>query len=133
MRHEPDTPPEAWLEHTSWLTSLARRACVAGRIVALRRFGKAAFAHLQDSSGKIQVYLKKDLLPPEEFAVLRKLDIVQARIGGSLGDYVGTVELRACAVVASASPFTHATNDHSELSWSGVCVTDGTRVGVWIT
>jgi lysyl-tRNA synthetase class 2 len=32
---------------------------MAGRIVALRDFGKAAFAHVQDASGKIQVYFRK--------------------------------------------------------------------------
>ncbi len=36
---------------------------VAGRIVALRRMGKATFCHLQDDSGRIQIYLKKDDLP----------------------------------------------------------------------
>lgn len=33
---------------------------VAGRIMSLRRMGKASFCHLQDSEGKIQIYLKKD-------------------------------------------------------------------------
>ncbi len=33
---------------------------VAGRIMAIRRMGKASFCHIQDSKGKIQVYLKKD-------------------------------------------------------------------------
>ena len=37
-----------------------RTACtIAGRIVALRRFGKAAFALLQDGADRLQVYLKK--------------------------------------------------------------------------
>ncbi|MGH8103656.1 MAG: OB-fold nucleic acid binding domain-containing protein, partial [bacterium] len=34
----------------------------AGRIVAIRRHGKSAFADLQDFSGKIQLYAKKDTL-----------------------------------------------------------------------
>ena len=34
---------------------------LAGRIVGLRRFGKAAFAVLQDGADRMQVYLKKDL------------------------------------------------------------------------
>jgi len=33
---------------------------IAGRLVTLRRMGKASFAHLQDHKGKIQIYLKKD-------------------------------------------------------------------------
>ncbi|MDX2435363.1 MAG: hypothetical protein QNK14_12225, partial [Desulfobacterales bacterium] len=34
---------------------------VAGRILALRKFGKASFLHIQDDSGKIQIYIKKDV------------------------------------------------------------------------
>ncbi|MGE5496591.1 MAG: lysine--tRNA ligase, partial [Syntrophothermus sp.] len=33
---------------------------IAGRIMAIRRMGKASFAHIIDKQGKIQVYLKKD-------------------------------------------------------------------------
>ncbi|MCL5029384.1 MAG: OB-fold nucleic acid binding domain-containing protein, partial [Bacteroidetes bacterium] len=33
---------------------------IAGRIMALRRMGKASFAHLQDQQGRIQIYLRKD-------------------------------------------------------------------------
>ncbi|MGE5400889.1 MAG: lysine--tRNA ligase [Ignavibacteriales bacterium] len=33
---------------------------IAGRIMAVRRMGKASFAHVQDKQGKIQIYLKKD-------------------------------------------------------------------------
>ena len=33
---------------------------VAGRIMAIRNMGKASFLHLQDVSGRIQIYLKKD-------------------------------------------------------------------------
>lgn len=47
---------------------------LAGRIVAMRDFGKAAFAHIQDSTGKLQIYFKKDLLG-ENYKLLRKIDI----------------------------------------------------------
>ena len=53
---------------------------IAGRIVALRRFGKAAFAVLQDGSDRLQVYLKKDLLSPQAYIVTEQLD---------LGDWIG--------------------------------------------
>jgi lysyl-tRNA synthetase class 2 len=33
---------------------------IAGRIIAIRRMGKASFTHLQDHLGKIQIYLRKD-------------------------------------------------------------------------
>lgn len=47
---------------------------VAGRIIAFRDFGKAAFCHLQDSAAKIQLYFKKDILK-EQFQLFKKLDI----------------------------------------------------------
>jgi lysyl-tRNA synthetase class 2 len=53
---------------------------LAGRIVAWRAHGKTAFAHLGDSSGKIQLYFRKDQLGDDRFALLHQLD---------LGDIVG--------------------------------------------
>ncbi|MEW6409033.1 MAG: lysine--tRNA ligase [Nitrospirota bacterium] len=53
---------------------------VAGRIVALRDFGKATFAHIQDGAGKMQIYLRKDMLGDERYGLLKKLDI---------GDFIG--------------------------------------------
>ncbi len=47
---------------------------MAGRIVAFRSFGKAAFAHIQDSADRIQVYFRKDILK-DKFALIRKMDI----------------------------------------------------------
>ncbi len=55
-------------------------AAVAGRIVGLRRFGKAAFAHLQDETGRIQVHLRRDLLGESAFELAGLLD---------LGDLIG--------------------------------------------
>ena len=37
-----------------------RTVKIAGRIMAIRRMGKASFAHLQDMKGRVQVYLRKD-------------------------------------------------------------------------
>jgi len=53
---------------------------VAGRIVALRAFGKVTFAVLRDRSGDLQVYLREDRLGPAGYAPVRLLD---------LGDFVG--------------------------------------------
>ncbi|WP_447977342.1 lysine--tRNA ligase [Candidatus Nitrospira bockiana] len=53
---------------------------IAGRIVGLRRFGKAAFAVLQDGSDRLQVYLKKDLLGEQQHKLAEELD---------LGDWIG--------------------------------------------
>ncbi len=40
--------------------------CLAGRIMSIRDMGKASFAVIQDSSGKIQLYLKRDEICPGE-------------------------------------------------------------------
>ena len=53
---------------------------VAGRIMSLRKFGKAAFFHIQDETGKIQIYVRRDLLGEEPFKLFKKWDI---------GDIVG--------------------------------------------
>jgi len=50
------------------------RCSIAGRIIALRDFGKASFAHLLDSTGKIQLYFKKDILG-EKYTLFKKIDI----------------------------------------------------------
>ncbi len=48
---------------------------LAGRIVALRSFGKAAFLHLQDASGRLQVFVQRDTLGQEEYTRFKKFDI----------------------------------------------------------
>jgi len=53
---------------------------MAGRIVGLRRFGKAGFAVIQDGADRIQAYLKKDTLGDSVYRVCEELD---------LGDWIG--------------------------------------------
>ena len=47
---------------------------LAGRIMAIRKMGKATFCHLQDDAGRIQIYLKKDDIP-DFYDILGNLDI----------------------------------------------------------
>jgi lysyl-tRNA synthetase class 2 len=51
-----------------------RVVSVAGRIMSLRKMGKASFCHIQDSRGKVQVYLRKDDLG-DTYDAFRLLDI----------------------------------------------------------
>ncbi len=53
---------------------------IAGRIMAMRSFGKACFCHVQDGSGRIQVYFQKNILGEESYNHFKKLDI---------GDFIG--------------------------------------------
>ncbi|MFT3706706.1 MAG: lysine--tRNA ligase [Archangium sp.] len=48
---------------------------LAGRIVSVRDFGKAAFVTIQDRSGAIQAHLKKDVLGEEAFKIWKLTDI----------------------------------------------------------
>jgi len=47
---------------------------LAGRIMAIRRMGKASFAHIMDEKGRIQIYLKKDDIG-ESYDSFRLMDI----------------------------------------------------------
>jgi len=53
---------------------------LAGRLILLRPMGKSTFGHLEDASGKIQVFFKLDTLGPDVYGLLKLLD---------LGDVVG--------------------------------------------
>jgi lysyl-tRNA synthetase class 2 len=57
-------------------------ARLAGRIMLKRDMGKSLFLDIQDMSGKMQVYVKQDNLPLENFEAIKRLD---------LGDIVGIV------------------------------------------
>src|SRR5512138_2642131 len=48
---------------------------VAGRVLAIRSFGKAAFLRVRDVAGEIQVWVKKDKLPERDFEIYKLLDI----------------------------------------------------------
>jgi lysyl-tRNA synthetase, class II len=53
---------------------------LAGRLILLRPMGKTTFGHLEDRSGKIQVYFKIDNLGAEQYELVKLLD---------LGDVIG--------------------------------------------
>ena len=60
--------------------------CMAGRIMSIRDMGKASFAVLQDSTGRIQLYVKKDDICPGEDKTL--YDQVWKKLT-DIGDIVG--------------------------------------------
>ncbi len=57
-----------------------KEVVVAGRLTALREHGKSVFADLRDSSGKVQLYLRREAENDPVFGLLKNLD---------LGDIVG--------------------------------------------
>ena len=78
-----------------------KEVCVAGRIISKRIMGKAAFAHILDGEGQIQLYLKRDVLGPEAYQDFKTMDI---------GDIVGAkgvvFRTRAGEVSVEASELT---------------------------
>ena len=62
------------------LEAQARRHAVAGRIVAKRVMGKASFMTVQDSDGRIQLFLQRDTLGEAVYKACKSWDI---------GDIVG--------------------------------------------
>ena len=53
---------------------------IAGRILSIRKMGKASFFHIQDSFGKIQIFIKKDDIGEDGYENFMLMDI---------GDFVG--------------------------------------------
>ena len=58
--------------------------CVAGRIMALRKMGKASFIHVMDDKGKIQIFIKKDNVGDKVYEAFNLMDI---------GDFIELVAL----------------------------------------
>lgn len=56
------------------------RATIAGRIMTKRGKGKAGFAHIQDLTGQIQIYVRKDAVGEDAYDIFKTID---------LGDIVG--------------------------------------------
>lgn len=54
---------------------------IAGRMMTVRIMGKASFFHVQDRTGKIQVYVKKDLVGEEVYSFFKKMIDVGDIIG----------------------------------------------------
>ncbi len=62
------------------LEEKAVEVTLAGRIMAKRAMGKASFAHIQDLTGRIQLYVRKDSVPEAQYDAFTILD---------LGDIIG--------------------------------------------
>jgi lysyl-tRNA synthetase class 2 len=78
------TVPQILAEYSSktseQLEAAKANVRVAGRIMAIRLMGKAGFAHLQQDSQRLQIYVKKDAVGEKGFELYKLLD---------LGDHIG--------------------------------------------
>ena len=64
----------------------SRNVSIAGRIMSKRIMGKAGFAELQDSKGRIQVYIQRDAICPDENKDLYNVVFKKCL---DLGDFIG--------------------------------------------
>ncbi|MDH4228555.1 MAG: lysine--tRNA ligase [Nitrospirota bacterium] len=78
------------------------RVSVAGRVVSKRRMGKAGFAHLQDATGRMQIYFKQELLGEAGYRIYKECD---------LGDIIGVegvlMRTRSGELSVNVSSLTH--------------------------
>ena len=84
-RFEADTPIDAVVRQykdssREELEEAKPRFRLAGRILAIRPFGKANFVVISDGRARIQAYIRQDTLPARDFGVFKLLD---------LGDWIG--------------------------------------------
>ena len=89
-------PPEG--EESTVIVSMA------GRIMSKRGMGKASFADLQDKQGRIQLYVRKDMVGEEAYADFKKWDIgdIIGVTGVVFRTHMGEISVRATSVVLLA-------------------------------
>lgn len=83
------------------LADMNESASVAGRMMTKRGKGKAGFAHLQDREGQIQIYVRKDQVGDEAYAIFKQADL--GDFFGVIGDIMktdtGEVTIKAKSIV----------------------------------
>ena len=72
-RFDPDTTSADVLATPDALEGRTLR--IAGRLMSVRSMGKSAFAHLQDSAGRIQIYVRRDSVGEVAYEAWKLLDI----------------------------------------------------------
>ncbi len=60
--------------------NLNKKVSVAGRVMSLRKMGKAAFANIQDEQGRVQLYVARDDIGEDNYNLFKLVDI---------GDFIG--------------------------------------------
>jgi lysyl-tRNA synthetase class 2 len=85
--------------------TLAEPMTLVGRIVSFRHMGKTVFAHIEDGSARLQLYIRKDVVGEDAYADVLKLfdlgDIVQAD-GELFRTRTGEVSLRLTGIAMLA-------------------------------
>lgn len=77
---------------------------IAGRLMSKRGMGKVSFCDLQDKSGRVQLYVRRDLIGEEEYSWFKKCDTgdVVGVVGEVFKTEKGQISVRASKVVLLA-------------------------------
>lgn len=77
---------------------------MAGRIMSKRGMGKASFADLQDKQGRIQLYVRKDMVGDDAYADFKKWDIgdIIGVTGVVFRTHMGEISVKATSIVLLA-------------------------------
>jgi len=79
-RFVPTHTVESMVEGEEALTAGEKKISAAGRVMAIRGHGAAAFGHMTDATGKIQFYVRRDVVGKEEYKIFKLIEV---------GDIVG--------------------------------------------
>lgn len=73
---------------------------MAGRIMAIRGHGKTCFMDMQDKTGRIQVYVRKDVIGEENYALIKLMDIgdIVGITGTAFRTHMGELSIKANSV-----------------------------------
>ena len=73
---------------------------MAGRIMAIRGHGKTCFMDMQDKTGRIQVYVRKDVIGEENYALIKLMDIgdTVGITGAAFRTHMGELSIKANSV-----------------------------------
>ena len=73
---------------------------MAGRVMAIRGHGKTCFMDMQDKTGRIQVYVRKDVIGEENYALIKLMDIgdTVGITGTAFRTHMGELSIKANSV-----------------------------------
>lgn len=89
------------VEHDAF-ESMNDTACIAGRIMFIRKMGKASFFSIQDKTGKIQVYISINDIGEEAYSLFKTADL-----GDIVGVYGKIMKTQTGEVTIKCLKYTH--------------------------
>ena len=104
-------------EDAASLEKDASKHSIAGRVMAIRSFGKAAFLQIRDRAGNLQVFVQKQRVGDEQFKLFKKLDV------GDIGLFEGEMfRTKTGELTLNAATLTLVTKAYRPLpeKWHGL-------------